>query len=86
MARAKRSRKTTVTVVVLVLLSVTILTANAQGDSSATGVRGFVHDLTQPVVSSLDAVFRPVGNFFAGSVNYGRVADETAQLRYTFHH
>jgi rod shape-determining protein MreC len=86
MARAKRSRKTTVTVVVLVLLSVTILTANAQGDSSATGVRGFLHDVTQPVVSSLQAVFRPVGNFFAGSVNYGRVTDENAQLRYTLNH
>ena len=86
MARAKRSRKTTITVVVLVLLSVTVLTANAQGNSSANGIKGVVHDLTQPVISSLQAVFRPIGNFFAGSVNYGRVADENAQLRYTLHH
>ena len=86
MARPRRSRRTTVTVVVLVLLSVTILTANARGDSSASGARGLVHDISQPFISTLQAVFRPVGNFFAGSINYGKVIDENAQLRYTLHH
>ena len=83
MARARRSRRTTFTVVALVLASLTILTVNARGGSSASGIRGFFQDVTHPFVAGARTVLRPIGNFMAGSVNYGQLRDENARLRYS---
>lgn len=87
MARQRRSSRTTVTVVALVLASITIFTVNARGGTGAVeGLRSVVADVVDPVLSAADAVASPIGNLFAGTLNYGRVERENEQLRAALAH
>jgi rod shape-determining protein MreC len=79
----RRARRPAWTIAVLVLASITIITLDYRGDlhGSFSGVRRGAHDLVAPVQRGVDGVLRPVGDFFAGAVNYQSVQADNARLR-----
>lgn len=83
MARAKRSRRTLTTLVVLVLISVSVITLDESGraHSLISGTKSVARDVFSPIRSGVNSVLDPVGQFFAGAVDYGSVQQENAKLR-----
>jgi rod shape-determining protein MreC len=79
----RRNTSQRLTLVILVLLSVTAITLQYKGESNRfiTDTRNGVRDALSPVQRGLADVFRPIGDFFSGSVNYSTVTAENAQLR-----
>ena len=79
----RRSARPRVVLLLLVLTAVTLLTLDER--SGGTGVvdtvRDDARDLFAPVKEAADSVFRPVGDFFQGAFNYGRLEQENARLR-----
>jgi rod shape-determining protein MreC len=83
-ARPRRtSRRTLTTLIVLVLVSVTIISIDESGrtHSLTSGVRSVADDVFTPLRNGTNDVLRPIGNFFAGSVNYGSVVQENHNLQ-----
>ncbi len=86
MAKQRRGRRTLTTLVVLVLVSVSIITLVQRGGAASrvtSAAKTVAHDLFTPLRDAVDAVVHPIGNFFAGTVNYGSVLQENNQLRHT---
>ncbi len=83
MATSRRQNSQRLTLLILVLASITAITLDYRGPaSSAIGsVRNSARDAVAPIQRGLSALFRPVGDFFAGAVNYGAVVSANAQLR-----
>ncbi len=79
----RRSRRSATIVTLLLLTAVTIvaLSAGGTGSSLTSGLRRVGSAVLSPVVSVVNTVTKPVGDFFAGAVNYGAVSDENAKLR-----
>jgi rod shape-determining protein MreC len=71
--------------VVLVLVSVTLITFDERSSthSLTSGVKSVAHDVFSPFIAGVNAVLRPVGDFFAGGVHYGSLQQENQQLQKT---
>jgi rod shape-determining protein MreC len=83
LATSRRNTSQRLTLVILVVASITAITLDYRGPAShALGsIRNNTRDVVAPLQRVLSDVFRPVGNFFSGAVNYGAVVDENARLR-----
>lgn len=83
MARPRRSRRTLITLVVLVLISVTVISLDESGrtHSITSGIKSVATDVFSPLRSGVDGVLHPVGDFFAGAVNYGSLQSENQKLQ-----
>lgn len=68
---------------ILIVASITAITLDYRGPTShALGsIRNAARDALSPVQRVLQDVFHPVGDFFAGAVNYSAVANDNARLR-----
>ena len=79
----RRSRRslTVFAVLVLTALSLVALSASGSGTSLTSGLRSVGSTVLSPLVSVVNTVTRPIGQFFAGAINYGSVSDENAKLR-----
>jgi rod shape-determining protein MreC len=84
-ARPRRSRRTLVTIAVLVLVSVTLITFDERSGTHhiTSGLKSVAHDVFSPLTSGVNDILRPIGDFFAGSVNYGSLQSENQQLQAT---
>jgi rod shape-determining protein MreC len=69
--------------VVLVLISVSVITLDQSGrtHSLASGVKSLASDVFSPLRSGVNAVLDPIGNFFAGAVDYGALQQENRKLQ-----
>lgn len=84
MAVYRRSNRTRFVLLLLMLTSVTLITVGYRGGRASTAldsVRGAARDVFSPVQRATDAVLRPVGNFFEGTIHYGDLKAENARLR-----
>ncbi len=83
MAASRRQSSQRLTLLILVLASITAITLDYRGPaSSAIGsIRNGARDAVAPLQRGLSALFRPLGDFFAGAVNYGNVVADNQQLR-----
>jgi rod shape-determining protein MreC len=74
-----------VTVALLVLVSLTVITLDETGHTRhlTSGIKSVANDVFSPLRSGVDAVLRPIGDFFAGAVNYGALQNENEQLQAT---
>lgn len=83
MATSRRHTSQRLTLVILIVASLTAITLDYRGPAShALGsIRNAARDALSPVQHVLQDVFRPVGDFFAGAVNYSALANENARLR-----
>ncbi|MGO9195851.1 MAG: rod shape-determining protein MreC [Acidimicrobiales bacterium] len=83
MATSRRNTSQRLTLVILVLASITAITLDYRGPAShALGsVRNGARDAVSPVQRVLSDVFRPIGDFFSGALNYAAVENENAHLR-----
>lgn len=72
------------TLLVLVLLSVTIISLDESGraGSLTSGLRSVAHDVYSPLQSGVNDITRPIGNFFAGGVNYGSLQQQNQKLEF----
>lgn len=84
MAASRRNTSQRLTLVILVLASITVLTLNFRGPvgRDVGSVRNGVRDAVSPIQRVLSDVFRPIGDFFAGAVDYSSVESDDAHLRY----
>lgn len=84
MATSRRNTSQRLTLLILVLASLTAITLDYRGPvaHSLGSVRNGVRDAVSPVQQGLSDVFKPVGDFFSGAVNYGALENENARLRY----
>lgn len=68
----------------LVLVSVSIITIGERGGTRITsGLKSGANDVFDPIRNGVDDLLRPIGNFFAGAIDYGSVVQENDKLRYT---
>lgn len=83
MAVYRRSARPRFILLLLVLTAITLVTVDtrANGGGLTGDVRAKAHDVFAPVQSATHAVLRPIGDFFAGAVNYGALKQENARLR-----
>ncbi len=67
------------------LVAIALITFDERHGTSriTSGVRSVAHDVFSPIVTGVDDVLRPVGNFFAGSVHYGSLEQENQRLQAT---
>ncbi len=78
----RRTRRSLTTFVVLLVISIGLLAFDGQASSSvSSGIKSVGSTILSPVVGVVDAITRPIGNFFAGAINYGSVEAENARLR-----
>ena len=79
----RRSRRS-VTVIGLLLVTAIALVAfseSGSGTSITSGLRSVGSAVLSPIVGAVDTVTKPIGQFFAGAINYGSVSAENAKLR-----
>lgn len=83
MAASRRNTSQRLTLIILVLASITAITLDYRGPASnAIGsVRNGARDAVSPLQRGLSTLFRPVGDFFSGAVNYQSVVNENQHLR-----
>jgi rod shape-determining protein MreC len=83
LATSRRHTSQRLTLVILVLASITAITLDYRGPASHAleSLRSGARDAVAPVQRVLSDAFRPVGNFFAGAVNYAAVQGANARLR-----
>ena len=80
----RRTRRSITTFVALTLISIILIAFSGQASSGVIGVVKSVGSaVVSPVVGIVDAVTRPIGNLFAGAINYGAVSAENGRLRAT---
>jgi len=82
--RSRRSRRT-LTVIILVVLSLSLISLdqNARTHSLTSGVKSVANDVFAPLRQGVLDVISPIGNFFAGAVNYGSVQAQNERLERT---
>lgn len=70
---------------VLVLVSFTIITIDQTNRTHhlSAGVKSLASDVFSPLRNGVDALLRPVGDFFAGAVDYGSLQSENQKLQAT---
>jgi rod shape-determining protein MreC len=70
---------------VLVLVSVTLITFDERSGTNhiTSGLRSVAHDVFSPLTTGVNDLLRPIGDFFAGSVNYGSLQQDNQQLEAT---
>jgi rod shape-determining protein MreC len=68
---------------VLVLVSVTLITFDERSGTHhiTSGLKSLAHDVFSPLTAGVNDILRPIGDFFAGSVNYGSLQNENQQLQ-----
>jgi rod shape-determining protein MreC len=79
----RRSRRS-VTVIGLLLVTALALVAFSEsgtGTSITSSLRSAGSTVLSPIVDAVNAVTKPIGQFFAGAINYGSVSAENAKLR-----
>lgn len=83
MAKPRRSRRTLITLLVLVLVSVTVISLDESGrtHSLTSGIKSVATDVFTPFRSGVQDVVHPIGDLFAGAVDYGSLQQENQQLR-----
>ena len=80
----RRTRRSITTFVALTLISIILIAFSGQATSGLVGaIKSVGSAVVSPVVSVVDVVTRPIGNLFAGAINYGAVSDENGRLRAT---
>jgi rod shape-determining protein MreC len=68
----------------LLLLSAITLVALSEagsGSSATSSLRSAGATVLSPIVDAVNTVTQPIGQFFAGAINYGSVSSENAKLR-----
>lgn len=75
---SRQDRRRFTVLVVLVLVSILLITTQSSIGGAAKSLGSSVFS---PFVSVIDAVTRPIGNFFSGALNYSSVTNENAKLR-----
>lgn len=83
MATTRRNTSQRLTLVILLLASITVITLDYRGSASRDigSLRSAARDVISPIQRGISAALRPVGNFFAGAVNYGSAAAENSRLQ-----
>ena len=83
MATSRRNTSQRLTLVILLLASVTAVTIAYRGEAKrvVTSVRNGAGDVLSPVQRVIAAVLHPIGNLFAGAVNYGGALNENQRLQ-----
>lgn len=83
MARPRRSRRALLTIIVLVLISVTVVSLDESGRFSGltSGLRSAARTVYSPFQSAVSDIVTPIGDFFAGAVNYGSLQEENQKLQ-----
>jgi rod shape-determining protein MreC len=83
MAVYRRTSRRRYVLLLVVLTSVTLITLDRRnGDAGALGSVGrAAHTLVSPVERGVDAVARPVGDWFDGVFSAGSLEDENQRLR-----
>lgn len=83
MGASRRNTSQRLTLVILLLASITVITVAYRGTARhvVTSVRNGAADAVSPVQRGLAAVLHPVGNLFAGMVDYGGALAENQQLQ-----
>ena len=84
MARSRRSRRT-LTVIVLVVLSLSLISLDLNGrtHSITSGLKSVANDIYAPLRQGVLDIIDPIGNFFAGAVDYGSLQSENERLQRT---
>ncbi len=81
MAVSRRSSRARYVVGLLVLASITLVTLDARGSSTLSGVRRDARSVLDPVSHVSREALAPVGNFLTGAAKYGSLKKENNQLR-----
>lgn len=83
MAVYRRSARPRFTLLLLVLTAITLLTLDERGHAGGVfdQIRAFAQDAFAPVQSATHDALQPVGDFFGGVLNYGKLKTENARLR-----
>jgi rod shape-determining protein MreC len=82
MAMSRRTGRSRLTLILLVLTSVTILTIDFRGGSSALEpVRNAAATVFNPVRSAAERAFSPVANAWNGALHFDSIQKENEQLR-----
>lgn len=71
------------TIAILVLISITVITLDQRAGTHhlTSGFKSAANDAWSPVRGGVDDIVHPVGDFFAGMVNYGSLQEENNKLR-----
>jgi rod shape-determining protein MreC len=82
-AASRRNTSQRLTLVILLLASITVLTVTYKGEArhAVGSVRNAVADVLSPVQRAIAAALHPVGNLFAGAVDYGGALGENQRLQ-----
>ncbi len=83
MAASRRNTSQRLTLAILLLACITVITLFYKGEAhrAMTSVRNGVADVVSPVQRAIAAALHPVGNFFAGTVDYGGALGENQRLQ-----
>ena len=83
MAASRRNTSQGLTLVILLLASITVITIAYKGEArhAVASVRNGAGDVVAPVQRGIAAVLHPVGNLFAGIVDYGGALSENQRLQ-----
>ncbi len=70
------------------LVSVTLITFDARSGTShlTSGLKSIAHDVFSPLITGVNDMLRPIGDFFAGAVHYGSLQSENQQLQAVIGH
>jgi rod shape-determining protein MreC len=82
-AASRRNTSQRLTLVILLLASITVITVAYKGEArrAVGSVRNGVADVLSPVQRGIAAALHPVGNLFAGVVDYGGALSENQRLQ-----
>ena len=83
MAASRRNTSQRLTLVILLLASITVITVAYKGEARRAigSVRNGAADVVSPLQRAVASVLHPVGNFFAGMVDYGGALGENQRLQ-----
>jgi len=82
-AASRRNTSQRLTLVILLLASITVITVAYKGEArrAVGAVRNRAADVLSPVQRGIAAALHPVGNLFAGVVDYGGALSENQRLQ-----
>jgi rod shape-determining protein MreC len=82
-ATTRRNTSQRLTLVILLLASITVVTLDYRGDARhvISSVRNAAADVLSPLQRGAAAALHPIGNLFAGLVNYGSVLSDNERLQ-----
>jgi rod shape-determining protein MreC len=82
-AASRRNTSQRLTLVILLLASITVITVAYKGEARRAigSVRNGAADVVSPLQRAVASVLHPVGNFFAGMVDYGGALGENQRLQ-----